>query len=52
MKRRWEGFYTDEGFHPRQPQDFPIIPVKQQTYKNIRIEGVQAEGAVTPPEQV
>jgi len=51
MKRRWEGFYTDQGWHPRQPQDFPIIPVRQQVYKNARTEQVQAEGAVTPPAQ-
>lgn len=49
MKRRWEGFYTDEGYHPRQPQDFPVTAVKQRVYKNARTEQVEAEGAVTPP---
>ena len=46
MKRRWEGFYTDEGFHPRQPQDFPVVPQKQVVYENARSEQVEAEGAV------
>ena len=52
MKRRWEGFYTDQGWHPRQPQDFPVIPVPQHTFRHIRVEQVEAEGAVTPPDQV
>ncbi len=43
MKRRWEGFFTDEGWHPRQPQDFPVIPVVQTTYKNVRLENLETE---------
>ncbi len=43
MKLRWEGFLTDEGWHPRQPQDFPIIPVKQQTFKDIRVESLNTD---------
>ena len=50
VQRRWEGWYViPEGFHPRQPQDFPVIPVKQQVYKNVRIES-ETDEAVTPPE--
>jgi len=46
MKRRWEGFMTDEGWHPRQPQDFPVIPKPQIVYNDVRTEQVEAEGAV------
>ncbi len=52
MKRRWEGWYTDQGFHPRQPQDFPVVPQKQVVFKNVRSEQVIVEGEVTPPDQV
>jgi len=32
--RRWEGFYTiDKGWHPRQPQDTPIIPDRKRHTK-------------------
>jgi hypothetical protein len=46
MKRRWEGFMTDEGWHPRQPQDFPVVPTAQKVYPNARTEQVEAEGTV------
>lgn len=47
MQRRWEGFYTTgKGWHPRQPQDFPVVPQKQVVYENARSEQVEAEGAV------
>jgi len=46
MTKRWEGFMTDEGYHPRQPQDFPIIPQPQVVYNDVRTEQVEAEGAV------
>ena len=38
---------TDEGWHPRQPQDFPVVPIKQKVYKEARSEQVEAEGSVT-----
>jgi hypothetical protein len=42
--RRWEGFYViPEAFHPRQPQDFPVIPVAQVTYPDIRIENLDTD---------
>ncbi len=44
--KRWEGFYTRDGYHPRQPQDFPVVPQKQVVYENARSEQVEAEGAV------
>jgi len=50
MKKRWDGFYTDQGFHPRQPQDFPVTPIKQTVYKNVRTEQVEANSAVTAPD--
>lgn len=43
MKKRWEGFMTDEGWHPRQPQDFPITPVKQQTFPEARSESLTTD---------
>jgi hypothetical protein len=47
MKKRWEGFMTDEGWHPRQPQDLPVIPQPQKVYEDVRTEQVEAEGPVT-----
>ena len=46
MKRRWEGFMTDEGWHPRQPQDFPVVPVTQQVYKDVRTESLDTDDAL------
>ena len=46
--KRWEGFMViPDAFHPRQPQDFPVVPVKQQVYEDVRTEQVEAEGTVT-----
>ncbi len=37
VMRRWEGFFViSEAWHPRQPQDFPVVPVKQHVYRNAR----------------
>jgi hypothetical protein len=34
---RWEGYFViPEAFHPRQPQDFPVVPVKQHVYEDAR----------------
>ena len=53
VQKTWEGFHVlPESWEPRQPQDFPVIPVTQQVYKNVRIEGVQAEGAFPPPDPI
>ena len=42
--RRWEGFYViPEAFHPRQPQDFPVVPVTQQVYKDVRTESLDTD---------
>ena len=42
--RRWEGFYViPEAWHPRQPQDFPVIPVKQQVFEDVRTENLDAD---------
>lgn len=46
VMRRWEGFYViPEAWHPRQPQDTPVIPDPQQVFEDVRIE---AEDEVTP----
>jgi len=43
VARRWEGFYVvPAAWHPRQPQDFPVVPVKQRIYRYIRDEQVRA----------
>ena len=47
MKRRWDGFLTDEGYHPRQPQDFPVVPVVQQTFSDIRTESLDTDDVET-----
>ena len=37
VRRRWEGFYViPAAWNPRQPQDFPVVPVKQHIYKEAR----------------
>lgn len=39
VMRRWEGFFViPEAWHPRQPQDLPVIPVKQHVFDDIRTE--------------
>lgn len=47
VRRRWEGFMTDEGWHPRHPQDFPVTPVKQQTFPEVRMESLDTDDALT-----
>lgn len=48
--RRWEGFYViPEAWHPRQPQDFPVVPVKQHTYRHIRVDDAEQVFPVTTP---
>jgi hypothetical protein len=45
--RRWEGFYViPEAFHPRQHQDFPVVPVTQQVYKDVRTESLDTDDAL------
>lgn len=42
--RRWEGFYViPEAWHPRQPQDFPVIPKPQRVIKDVRIEDLTTD---------
>ena len=37
VQRRWEGWYVvPEAWHVRQPQDFPVVPVKQVIYREVR----------------
>ncbi len=43
--REWEGWYMIQAaWAPRQPQDFPVVPVKQHIYRNAR------SGQAQPPE--
>ena len=48
MKRRWEGWFTDQGWHPRQPQDFPVVPQKQLVYKEARSEQANPDETAQP----
>ena len=47
LKTRWEGWLTDQGWNPRHPQDFPVIPVVQETFGDIRIEDLTTEDVET-----
>lgn len=50
MLKRWDGIFTVPAtWEVRHPQDFPPKIIKQVVYKNVRVELVEAEGAVTPP---
>ncbi len=51
MLRRWEGFFcSPEAWHPRQPQDRPVIPDPQKTYKDVRTQELDETEAdpITP----
>lgn len=38
VERRWEGFYViHAAWHPRQPQDFPVVPQKQHVFPIARV---------------
>lgn len=47
LKKRWEGWLTDEGWHPRHPQDFPVIPTEQKVFDDIRTENLDTEDVET-----
>lgn len=37
--KRWDGFYViADAYHPRHPQDYPVVPVPQYTFDDIRTE--------------
>jgi hypothetical protein len=45
---RWEGFHViQEAWHPRQPQDFPVIPVAQKIHKNVRTQSQDETAAAS-----
>jgi len=51
VMRRWEGFFViSAAFHPRQPQDRPVIPDPQKTYKDVRTQTLDETEAdpITP----
>lgn len=49
VTRRWEGFYVIRAaWHPRQPQDFPVTPVKQLVYRNSRSGQAQPSTEAQP----
>ena len=48
VMRRWEGFYViPEAWHPRQPQDSPIVPQPQRVYENIRTQALNTTAAAS-----
>lgn len=50
LMRRWEGFYVCEAaWHPRQPQDFPVTPIKQTIFRESRQEQVRPLETPQPP---
>lgn len=49
VSRRWDGFYVvAAAWNPRQPQDFPVVPVKQHTYPHARKGDADEVIPVTP----
>lgn len=50
VRRRWEGFYVIEpAWNPRQPQDFPVVPVKQRVVQEVRRGDADEVIPVSPP---
>ena len=44
VMRRWEGIYViPDAWHPRQPQDLPVIPRPQKVYNDVRTEDLSAD---------
>jgi hypothetical protein len=47
--REWEGWYMiPAAWAPRQPQDFPVVPVKQVIYRDSRSEQVNVDDQAVP----
>jgi hypothetical protein len=47
--REWEGwFMIRAAWAPRQPQDFPVTPVKQLVYRDARSEQVRVDDQAVP----
>ncbi len=47
--REWEGWYMiPAAWAPRQPQDFPVVPVKQVIYRDARSEQVNVDDQAVP----
>lgn len=46
--RRWDGTYMiPEAWELRHPQDFPVAPVPQQVFEDIRIENLDTDTVPT-----
>jgi len=42
--KRWDGFRViQDAWHPRHPQDTPVIPSPQQTFDDIRTESLDTD---------
>ena len=48
LRKRWEGFQCiDEAWHPRHPQDTPVIPKPQKVYDDIRTQSEDTTAAAS-----
>lgn len=46
--KRWDGLRViGDAWHPRQPQDTPIIPTAQTVYSEVRIENLDTDDIET-----
>jgi len=45
-RKRWDGFYvTSDAWHPRHPQDTPVIPKAEQVVSNTRTQSENTDAA-------
>ncbi len=43
-RKRWDGFQViAEAWHPRHPQDFPVIPIPQKIIKDVRAQDLATD---------
>jgi hypothetical protein len=48
VSRRWEGFYCiSDAWHPRQPQDTPVIPKPERVVLDTRTQSEDTTAAAT-----
>lgn len=47
-RKRWDGYrVVAKAWHPRHPQDTPVIPTKEKAVKDVRTEDLTTEDAAT-----
>ena len=46
LVRRWEGWFVlPEAWHPRHPQDTPVVPTPQKVHDNVRTQSENTTAA-------